>query len=728
MSMPMYQPPASAGGFSLRALMGGGGPPQMEASDQDVALWRSRIASGLKARSRLEPLWEECLAFAKGHQWVQYAGRHNRQLISMPNPRGIERATNDELTQYRLTLLGELELDDDRPQALFRQGEAPYEDYAEMANDAISYGWDEQWQGETVLRDARTVVIDVGTCPLRCYWDGDYGDYLPQEQPFVNGQMVSSQDAYHALDQGGQVSPQQVREGRICWHAGTPFNVVVPPNVHREHLFRWVVWVEVLDLGEMKARWPRAAEQLVADAVRDVARVSSTERARGLEGVGWPDTSIEGPGAPGDRQAFLYSCYENPSAKYPQGRVTLLGTKRMVPLESRESLDYRAPDGQFRSGIHFLHGIRVSDRFWSRGFMELGLSPQRTINRRITQINQTIDRAQPKVYVEEGSMAKPPEGIVLEQIDLRKGAPRPVIDPGMGPGPWMQQNIDANRTNLERAVLPDVSLGQNPPSVTTYSQLALLREQATRRLESLLGQHRETIAALCEDSVCDIRRYWGPQKLIQVAGTEGVLRAQVFNASEWPDYTKFTFATGSALPRSQGAQLQLIQDVFSAAVTAGVTMGNPGGWISWFHDSLQAGKTLDLPIPPGDPDQRKAQYENQLMMSGQAAQVDYFDNAMTHVPEHRLMQMEARMTNQPQLYSLVEQHIQQHLAIEKAIKLTMPGPVMPPMLQQGAAGPAMPPPPPPPAGGPVAKGNGSSKSGRPKPIQPPPANPSNFTQ
>lgn len=673
-------------------------------SDDDLYLWRTRLRAGLAYRARYEPLWEECLAFAEGNQWVAYAGRANRQLVTIANPTRIERVTNDELTQFRLTLLGELNLDDDRPQALFRQADAPTEDYAEEANDALSYGWDEEWLGDQVLLDARRTVIDVGTCPIRCRWDRDYGPYLPDEQPFLNGQLVDKKQAFAAIDQGQNVQLQRIRQGRIVWEAGTPFNTITPPKVHREQLFRWEAWVSVHDLQELKEQYPHAAGELTADPIRSVAKVTSSDQQGGGSGSGGYDESNEGSL---DKQCFLYTCYERPSRKHPEGRVILLGSSRMVPLETRPRLDYRGPDGQYRSGVHYLHAIRLTDRFWSRGFMELGLSPQRVINRRLTQINETIDRGQAKVYLEKGALERMPGGEPAAIVWMKPGKPRPTFDSGIQPGPWLQQNIDANRQNLERAVLPDVSLGQNPTGVVTYSQLALLRETATRRLEAMLAEQRGVIVELCEDSACDIKRYWGRDKLVQVGGVEGGLRAFTFDASAWPDYTKFSFAKGSALPRSQGAQLKLIEDLWAAALNSGLVPANPAPWLTWLYGSQQAGKPLDLPLPPTDDQQDKAQYENEMLVDLQPPVVDYFDNHQLHIAEHRIIQVQARLAGRQDVMQLVEQHVQEHLlAAQENAQLAPPVPPLPMAAPPGggappsAPAPAVPPGPLPGAPGP----------------------------
>jgi hypothetical protein len=648
--------------------------------DSEVQAWKQRITSGLADRKKHEPVWMECLAFSQGNQWVRYAGQYNRRLVTLPNPRNIDRYTIDELTQYRLVLLGELLVDDDRPQALFRQEDAPTADYAEQANDAFTYGWDEEWLGGETLAEAKRTMIDLGTAPIRCRFDPTVGDDAG-ERPFVDGRLVSTEQAMEAHRQGARVELRNVKTGRIVWEAGTPFNMVVPPKFPREDKFPWEVWVSIHPLEDLRDQYPGRASELYPDPVESVAKLSQP----GDMEAGHPQDSDSETGS-ADGHCFLYTCYERPSARRPEGRVVVLATGRMVALEARDRLPYRGPDGRYRSGIHYLHAIRLTDRFWSRGFVELGLSPARALNKRMTQIEQTIDKGQAKVYLETGSLKRMPEGYPMEVVWLEPGKPKPVIDQGAPPGPWLRDNIELQRENLARVLIPEVALGENPTNVDTYSALALLHEQAKRRLDPIIQQNRGVVVHLSEDAAWDIKHYWGPEKLVAIGGTEGQLRSSRFNASAWPDYTKFMFAKGAAQPRTQGAQLKLVEQLWAAAVDSQAVHADPVAWMTWLYQSTQAGKPLDLPVPPVDAQRAKAQYENDLLAQGMPPQeaislVDYFDQHELHVMEHRQVQAHARAMGRVDVFVACEAHVKEHerQALLNAMQSMRQAPPQPPM-------------------------------------------------
>src|SRR4051794_4415172 len=98
-------------------------------TDEEAAKWRKRITAAKNDRRRYEPLWQQCLAFAAGKHWLEWS-RTERRFYLPTLKKGSYRYTIDELTQYRMSVLGELALDDDRPQVLFRNDDLPDEEFA----------------------------------------------------------------------------------------------------------------------------------------------------------------------------------------------------------------------------------------------------------------------------------------------------------------------------------------------------------------------------------------------------------------------------------------------------------------------------------------------------------------------------------------------------------------------------------------------------------------------
>jgi len=646
-------------------------------TDDERLLWKKRIAAAEKDQRKYHPLWQEVLAFCQGHHWVKYSGPLGRRLVTIPPPKTGRRYTVDELTQYRLTIHGELAGDDDRPQAHFRVDDRPVENYAEQANLALAYGWDVEWDGSGSLSEGKRIAIDLGTAPMRCRFDQNLGPETG-ERPFLGDQMLTRDQAIQAIDAGQPVRIKNMKEGRIQWDAGLPFNALVPPGIPREKNFPWLVWKSVAYLPDLKERYPNAAKELTADAIRSLATMSRPQDPAAAQSSDLDQENL------GDH-CFVYTAYQTPTRKFPSGKMVLLGCEKQVPLETFDALPYRAPDGSWRMGVYFLHCVRLSDRFWSRGFMELALDPQRAINEHSTRIEQTIAHGQPFRWIEEGSIKKLPDGAAGSVGWTKVGKPRPQTDPGMPPGTWMYDAVRARREDLARAVMPEAAMGENPTNVTTYSQLALLHSQAKKRLASIVRQQAETVISLTEDSIWDIKTKWGPEKQVMLSGPgEGQIDAFTFNATQWPDYYKIGFSTGSALPRGQEAQVKLIEDQWNAAIQSGAAVQDPASWLQWRADSMLTGKMLALPVPPVDSARQKAEYENQAIFENPDPQfaiglVDYYDPHAQHIPFHRAIQSAARIMGRNDVFVAMEMHCKEHerQATLTAMQSLQPGPMVP---------------------------------------------------
>jgi len=604
----------------------------------DLVKIRRKIQSGLDDRKKYEALWEECLAFASGRQvrWVTTRGGR-RVLASEPAKPGVERYTVDLLAQYRQTVHGELSLDDDRPQLLFRHDDLPSEDYAEQANDAVSYGWNYEWDADRALRVVRYHLIDVGTAAVRCYFDPTKGPVKTAVPVFQGQPVYDTRQAYRILDEGGDLEIADVHEGRVRWQPGSAFNLIVPPGIPHEKDFPWECWDDVVEVSTVEEMF---GVKVKPDAVAPRTSVQPE------------DTNPDGQrGRPKlDDHAYLRVFFERPNGDHPEGRTVWLVGADMSPVQVDPQLPYLAPDGTRRSGIHYFHYIRLSDRFWSRSMMELGLQPARAYSKRRTQIGAIYDRGQPKVIAEEGALKKPPSGIPAEVLWLKPGKPRPDTWAGLTPSQGMYQELESLKQDLEQAIGLRVALGENPENVGTYSQLALLRETETRKLNTTVDEARMVVSHLVEDSVYDIGRYWGREKQVAIAGTDGALKAFSFDASQLQTvFYRVEGAKGSAKPRTQAARLQLIQDLWQASLASGAVRLDPIRWLNWLKESYDQGQPIELPSTPPDYQQTFAEYAKQMLAMGVLPPMLDFVSPDVLVPAVREVEVQATLANNEQV-------------------------------------------------------------------------------
>jgi hypothetical protein len=647
---------------------------------------KRRINQAREDRKRLEPVWQSNLAFAAGKFWLQW-DRDRRQLMMPPELFNKELYTADVITEYRTTALGELSSDDDRPELLLRRDDEASEDFQSQLNKAVGFGWDHEWNGDEALETARRLCIDLGTSAIQCHFDPTVGNVVGDVPHFQGKPVYDQKQLYGDAENPGlmsagpseEVQMKSVRSGRICWRPLSPFNLLVPPGIPDESSFPWECVVRPVPLADVKAQYGPTAADLKEDGdIGSLLGLDSNSEMSVASTIG--ATSGTKVGRVRDH-VWLFTYYEKPTDKYPEGRTVTLASNQMKLLEVDPHLPYQAPDGSWRSGIAYFHWWRVTGRFYSRALVEVMKDAQRNINKHRTQMTEIIDRGLPYVLIEEGSGMEKRKGLPVEVIPIKKqGTGVPQISPGIGPGGWMQQQIEAIREDLEHATgIHGPRVGLNPANVTTYSQLALISENDQTKREHIYRSHKTSIARLVEDSVYDMRTYWGPQRQIDLAGDDNRVDAMIFDSTKIPAFFMVKVARGTAKPRTQAAELTKVEQLWHAAVESGIVQADPQGWHDWYKDSLDAGQAVETPKANADAQSHKAQVENHLLFEGQEVPVAYYDPPETHIPIHRQAQIQAQMSGDQMADQRIEQHIQMHeqAAQQNAMQLGQQFPAVP---------------------------------------------------
>jgi hypothetical protein len=666
---------------------------------------RDRIRQGREHRRQFEPIWQLNAAFAAGQHWL-VADRLTRTLRRVqdvdPTFKGVSDGqlySFDVITEYRTTALGELATDDDRPELLLERDDQASEEFQAALNRSVQFGWDHEWDGDEALGEADRMAVDLGTSAIQVYFDPTAGPTRPGENPYHQGKPVFGDQARQLLENGPRpdVTMRQTNEGRICWRPLSPFNLIVPPGVTHEKYFPWQCTVIPTPVAEIKERYGPVAAEIKEDA--DIGSILGMEaQTTSSSPSGWMI---------GDSRrtrlrdhAWLFTYYEQPTEQYKTGRTLVFVNNQMKLLEVRDGtggqpgLPYQGPDGSYRAGISYLHWWRVTGRFWSRSLVSSLQDIQRALDKRETQKNSIIDRGLPFVIAEEGSELENRAGVALEVLLVKPQSAPPVVNQGVGPGDWFYKDIDAMREALQHASgIRAPSLGENPVNVTTYSQLSLIFEADQTKRLPMMRERRQAIKQLVEDSVYDIRTYWGHDKQILLAGDENRAQAEVFDATRIPSFFIVHVSKGAAKPRSQAAELKLVEQIWEAALNSGAIAKDPDAWIKWYYDSLEAGEPLAIPESKSDDQVDLAQLENHLMWQGQPVEPADYDPIEVHLPIHRSAMIQARVAGAQGVLQLIQQHIDQTeqlamQAVQSAAQVAQ-SQVPPPL--PGATGPPPPP-------------------------------------
>ncbi len=646
--------------------------------DKLLSPWQRRRDAAKRDRKRYEPQWMTSQHFAAGKQHVAYIPREHRMLLPMLAT-GRSRQTADVLNQYISTVVGKLAADDFRPQMLFAHDDAQGEDFADMVNKALDFGWEREWHGDAAILDLLRKLAVFGTAAIRCRFDKGRGKEIAGV-PHRDGKPILEPDearAYVADKQfyGESADLRTMREGKVVWEVLSPYNLLPPPGVEHPEDFPWEIVVRPVHVDLLKGQYGEKAEGIKAEAIESMDVLGLGEGG-GHEG----GTLSESPGKAGglEEHALVYTGYLHPTPDWPKGQTVVFAGDSTL-LDSYGELPYGETSAKAaRSGISYFRYWTVPQRFWGRGLIEPGIGPQRIRNKRLAQIDEIIDRGLPKVYVEEGALVHKPKGLALEVIELKSQSSKPETDGGIAPGAWMAADIELQDANIEKALgIRGVSLGENPSGVDTYSQLVLLRENDADKIDPIAAEIKLGIAELTYDSI-EAMRNWPPDKMLMIAGEDDTLEVFTFGNVKLPAEYMVKPAKGGTQLRSQGAELQKITDIWNAAMA--VRQPLP---LSWYVESLEAGKAQEIPDTMGDEQRHKAALENLALAAGQDVPVAEYDDHAVHAEEHTEEQLEWQQLavqghpNAEAIVQAFQRHKESHLEQAQANAATAPPPPQP---------------------------------------------------
>jgi hypothetical protein len=644
--------------------------------DKAARAVKDKIREAREHRKQFEPTWQLNLAYAAGQHWTVLQGDRLLRRIQDVDPlyENRELYAADKITEYRMLALGELGSSDDRPELLLVQDDEQGEDFQAQLNRALAYCWDYECEADEAMAEADRLCVDLGTSAIRVRYDPSVGPVREGEIPHLNGKPLLNPDealqaVASAATNGQTLEFKPIKEGRITWEACSALNLLVPPGIVHERFFPWECVVRPVLLSSLRAEFGAVAADIKEDkdigsTLGRIGDASTTDLTSYALGQG-RQTRLRD-------HAWLFSWYGHADEEHPRGRVMHFAGNDLKLMRTTPQLPYarlneRGEPVEWRSGISYLHWWRVTGRFWSRGLVEALKDPQFFLNKQGTQVNEIIDKGMPYVLQDEatetsGRQTRIPFEIVKYRA-VAGAAPQPVQ--GIGPGPWLDSHRERILQDMEQAAgIRSPSLGENPENVQTYSQLARLAEADQVKRSVQQRDRRLAIRQAVEHTVYDIRDHWGPEKHLALPGDDDRLEAHSFNATKVPPFFVVKIAKGEAKPRSQAAELTKVEQIWRAALESRAVEMNPQAWLEWYHESLDAGQTLELPSMGTDEQVEKAERENERMIEGEEVEPAYYDPLPVHLPIHREAQIQAEQMGDFATWKRIETHNQRHYLIE----------------------------------------------------------------
>lgn len=622
---------------------------------ETLGKWEQRAKEAEADRKQYLPQVKVNRKFAAGKQHLKVNTTDGRVLDRRVDDSGAKLVTADILSQYLLTAVGRLAGTDYKPTFIVSQENEYANGIAAQINAAFGWGWDNEWNADKqILKIWRYLVVD-GTVAVRVRYDKNFGDIVG-EVPHVGGVPVIDEEEQIKLFSSGpnpNVRIKTLREGKIVWELLTIENLLPPPGFEDPSDFPWEIVVRPVLISDLKEKY---GSKVNLDDLQEEKIESSSNITSGLGFGEGKEVHLKG-------RVLVYTGYERPNGKHKNGQVVVWCKGIPEPLELRDHLPFADHPRGPSTGIHYFRWQALPGRFIGKAFIENGIGPQQVRNKRLTQIDQIIDRNMPKVFVEEQSLSRPKTGEPMEMIEVRPGSPLPHVDAGVPPGAWMLQDVKLQEENVEHALgMRAITTGQAPVGISAYSALALLTENDSLKLDPIAQDFRLEMTETCWDTM-ECMRNWPPGKQLLVAGPEDRLQAQEFNAAVIPYNYLVKIPRQGALPRSQASELQKINDIWAADRASQMPILD----LDWYVASVTAGKAQELPPNPADQQARMAEIENVAMIgSNMPAPVHEFDDDIKHVERHQNLLVQYQVLADQgdpvamKLVEVVQTHIHMH--------------------------------------------------------------------
>ena len=667
----------------------------------DISVWQNRREQASADRKRYEPVWALCQSFIANKQWVGWS-RKERRVVSEPNPNDRERHTVNVITPYLMTNVGKFVSDDATPKLFFRNDSEESQAFARQANGAIEYCMEEEIEAESQKYDAILRMCSFGISAIIPGWDATSGPMIADNVPYSSDGkplLDPAERAKYMSDnamQGNRIDFRPVR-GRCQWRVLGPHNLLPPPGINSERDFPWLIIERPVALSKLQAVFGDKADGINEQNLSAVDMLGLRDVVTDGEGVAGGSGKLKG-------HAIVYTGYEFPSKQHPKGQTFTWASDTHLHDEGRMPYEL---DGQPAIGIRYFKYNPVPERFWPIGLVEPGIGPQRQRNRSRSQYIEMKDRAGlGRVYTRPGAInvSQLKGSKIMEVIEVRPGAEIPTETNGIGPGPWMAQDIAMHDNDMDRVMgVGQVTMGSQSGGASAYSAMALLAEQDDKRVGQILKQIRTNVQWLVKYTLEDIRTYWPTDKQIVLAGQDGQMDSFVFNASKLPSDVYVRVGTGAPAPRNQAAEIQKIMDIYDRCISGGQALPR-----EWLYDSLEAGKALPMPVSGAEIQRQLADLENMMIGKGGVVHVGQYDDHEMHMAEHKEARVHYTLVPEAgDVLRALDEHIMEH---EQAKQQTATMGTTAPGLQGGFG-----------AQGGAASGQGAPGAPPPMPQAEPPA-------
>lgn len=538
-------------------------------------------------------------------------------------------------------------------------------------------------------QEANLIAGTMGSAIWKTYWDYSKGNVIGIIEDEINDddllKLTAAEYENELLGLGKYKVVKKIHEGEAMTTVHSPFEIF-PENISKPlRLNRRVMHVALLHPDEVFEKW----------GVVEEGKENTTFKILNSDNLYYGGTMNRGYG-----QIFgitkilnsvkVYEEYELPSSRYPQGRLIICTDNNLLhygPLP-----DALGENGEYILPFDVQQSLKT-DGFFGKSFIERMIPLQQRYNAIKNRQHDYLNRLTIGVLeVEEGTLTDQEyyteNGISPGDIlEYRRGAKKPEF--------MQMQDLPEELYRDEQSILSALDRFSGvsqlskqsvvPTNVTSGVAIAGLAEQDDTRIGLEAENIKNCLSCVGKKWLILYRNHVQYPRMVKDLGRNEEFELVKFIGNDLTSFDVFVESEPEAsdtLSQRRQKVIELINSgLFNDTETGNITNE---GRIKVF-EMLELGNWEDF-VDADDAQQRKADRENNAMVTGEYASIRDFDDDIIHIAKHNNFRLyaeyEEALEKNPEIDQIFEAHVNEHLESLR-IKSAAESQMQPQVMQGG---------------------------------------------
>lgn len=483
-----------------------------------------------KCKTQIDPIkrqWYMNMAFYKGDQYVDFV---DNMLIQIPSPEKRTRMVVNRIKPVVRTEVSRLCSQKPNCSVIPASNESKDVESAKAA-EAVFESLRQRLHLNKVIREAAWWCSVTGNAFVKVYWDPDY------------------EEEGHAVNDMGE---PEVMYGDHCYHAVSPFNILVP-NLLEEEIEDQPY---VLNVFTKPMEW-------VSTKFPDLVKKENWAPKTVTEGEIMEPRYLNLKGADGEKaqpnSCLIIEAWIKPgnSRLLPKGGRVVVIDEEIVDI-SEEGLPYDHGQYPFTK-----IGAVQTGTFYFASVIEDLIPIQREINRTRSQLIEARNSmAKPGVFYRSNSIDPDKwTSATAQLIEVKPGMefPQPIPLPNI-PNyvPQLEENFKVDLEDISGQ--HQVSKGSAPAGITSGTAIQFLQESDNSFMYTIHASLEEAIQKIASQSIQLAIQYWDSYRLVKTVGRNNQVAAKYLINADLKGATDVRVEGGSSLPESKAARIAMFSD------------------------------------------------------------------------------------------------------------------------------------------------------------------------